>query len=236
MKPPAPWSLTLQVAFAVATTIGLSIWQLSRGFDKLELRAGFEAALAAPVVAEDVREELPDYRRVSLTGHFDQEISFLVDNRRHLGRPGYWVITSFDTAYGRFLVNRGWLSAGPNMRELPEIETPDGEQQVEGVVWPNLPVSALAKSEAWSERWPVRVRGLDVPRMADRVRSFGREVRLTRASDGLLQPAPLAVDFATAKHWGYALQWLLIGGLIVAGYWYFGVRQGRSRDERGGDG
>lgn len=226
--------MTLQAAFALLTTLALSYWQLSRGFDKLEMRASHEQALSAPAIVDDVPAAAPDYQRVTMTGRFDQKMSFLVENRRHRGQPGYWVMTTFDTAYGRFLLNRGWISAGATLRSLPEFDTPTDKVRIEGVVWPASPASAMARGQTWPDEWPIRVRGLDLARMSQKTRAFEREVRMT-SGDGLFVPAPLVVDFSTAKHWGYAVQWLLIGGLIAGGYWFFGVRRGRGAAEERDD-
>ncbi len=226
--------LLLQVIFAVLTTIALSYWQITRGFEKLELRDTYIAALESPPYNHYINPSLladveRDFRRIVLNGWFDQEMGFLVENRRSEGRPGYWVVAVFNTDGGRFLVNRGWISVGINFREAPQVTIPSGRHQLEGVIWPSTPVSDFAQQNDWSQDWPIKVRTFDLDGMAIKTGSQIREIRLTGATEGMLKPVPLSIDFDAAKHWSYAVQWLFIGVLVVAGYWFFNIRRDREK-------
>ena len=228
--------LLLQVIFAVLTTVALSYWQFTRGFEKLELRETYVAALEARPYDQYINPSLllaaeSDYHRIVLDGWFDQEMSFLIENRRSEGRPGYWVVAAFNTDGGRFLVNRGWISAGVDFRETPQVSIPSGQHQLEGVIWPSGPASTFVTQNDWSQKWPIRVRTFDLDGMAAKTGSQLREIRLTSATEGLFVPVALSIDFETAKHWSYAVQWLFIGGLVVAGYWFFNIRKGREKNK-----
>lgn len=226
--------LLLQVIFAVLTTIALSYWQFTRGFEKLELRETYIVALESPPHDHYINSSMliaaeSDYRRIILNGWFDQEMSFLIENRWSEGRPGYWVVAVFNTDGKRFLVNRGWIPVGVNFRVAPLVNIPSGRHQLEGVIWPSSPVSAFAPQNDWSQDWPIKTRTFDMAGMAMKTGSQLREIRLTVATEGLFIPAPLSIDFETSKHWSYAFQWLFIGGLVVAGYWFFSIRKDREK-------
>ncbi len=222
--PPRGWPFAIQVAVATITTICLSIWQVSRGFEKLNLLDTYKSQLAAPPLTNPrLISEKYSYRRVELVGTFDANRSFLIENRQHLGRPGYWVFGVFDTDYGSFLLNRGWVSMGSNRRSNPEFEAPTSQIKVVGVVWPTS-TNTMQLYER-NDNWPIRMRSLNISRMAQLGTARAQEIRLSANSPGVLIAAPLIVEFGTAKHWGYAFQWLLIGCVIVAGYWYFAIRR-----------
>ena len=170
------------------------------------------------------------YRHVELRGRFDSQRMFFVEGQSHQGKSGFLVVGVFDTDQGRFLVNRGWISLAGNTAVDPEVETPIESVNIRGVLWPKSPRIAGARTIDTQVRWPARVRGLDIDAMAARTGAFAQEIRLVQGSEGVLTPAPLAEQFKTAMHFGYALQWLVIGTLILAGYWYFVLRP-TSEDE-----
>ncbi len=230
------WALTCQVAVALATVTALSFWQFSRGQEKAALAAERDQRLAAPALAaEAFSSSTPDFTRLALAGRYDGERSFFIIDRAQPWR--YLVVTPFVTNHGVFLATRGRaerpragaLSAAeregpPLAREAlrtPEIETPSGLVAVAGVLWPE---EGAADTSRWPEGWPKAVNGMNVPAMAELTGAHPREVRLEEPSAGLA-PVSLAYDYSPGTHWSYAVQWLLIGVAIVAGYIFFGRRR-----------
>lgn len=219
------WGLTCQVAVAVVTVIGLSVWQFSRGQEKAGLAAARDARLASPTVtAGGFGEATPDFTRLELAGRYDTERTFFVIDR---GQPWwYLVVTPIVTGHGPFLVTRGRVERPrTGGLDVPEVQTPAGRVTVTGVLWP---AEGAAHTSRWPAGWPKAVNGMNVATMAELTGAHPREVRLEEPSQGLA-PVSLAYEYSASTHWSYAVQWLLIGAVIVAGYIFFGRRRsGRS--------
>ena len=225
--PPGGWILTSQVAFAVLVTIALSTWQVLRGFEKLEDKHEFERRLAAPPMNETGWQNQDfEFLPVELRGTLDPVRHFIIENRLHNGRPGFWVVGVLNTQQDRYLVNRGWVPVQSDIRLLPSVETPVETVTVVGPIWPNEIVRGPGRPG--TGEWPVRLREFDIGQMARLTGAKAHEVRLQCCEPVVFQPASLVMEYKTAMHWGYAAQWLLIGALVIAGYWFFTVRKDRS--------
>lgn len=224
LRPRGGWVLAIQVAIAVVTTLGLSTWQVTRGLEKSELRDVYVDRLDMPALDgnEFVKGETY-YRKIDLLGRFDESRTFIVAYQRHLGQPGFWIITPFDTDDGVFLVNRGWVSVQGSWFHTPVVETPREMVEISGVVWPNLRQRSTAGYDV--DGWPRRVNRLNVKEMARITGSHEDEIRLLPESEGVLVPIHLSFEQGASTHWSYAVQWLMIGIVIVFGYWYFALRR-----------
>lgn len=195
----------------------------------MELRAGYLSQLRAePIAASNFTSATPSYQRINILGRFDETRTFFVSNQRDAGRPGFWVYTRFNSAYGSFLVNRGFVPVQGSWFANPEVATPSSQMTIAGVVWPN--VEARSSDEFENQEWPIRVSRIDIAGMANAAGTYPNEIRLFADSEGVLRGAPIAISNESSRHWGYAAQWVLIGSLIFAGYWYFFLRFRKSKD------
>ena len=229
------WALTLQAAAALVTVITLASWQFSRALEKTALRdARLQMLRAEPTPATAFAPGIANFTRLSLTGRYDAERQFFVVNRPRGRRQ---VVAPFVTASGVFLVNRGWMPPSGN-GAAPAVETPSGAVTLVGVVWPAKPLSPMLAQAPWPEGWPKQVRGLDPVRMSaaierDHANVHAAEIRLEPNSPGVFQAASLAWDYSPGTHWGYAVQWLLIGVVVGGGYVILGKRRARQQREDG---
>ena len=213
-------ALTVQAAAALVVVLSLAAWQFGRGLEKTALvNERSERLGAAPVEATVLRAESPDFLRVELVGEYDPERQFFVGARQPGGVEAWSVLR---TAHGAFLVNRGWLASA--------TAPPTGRVSAVGVLWPSTPVTVYAAQQPWPDDWPKTVRWADPLRMAAAAGAHPREIRLERGSAGVSRPASLAWDYSPGTHWGYTVQWLLIGAAVVAGYVVIGLRRGHGRD------
>lgn len=193
-------------------------WQLDRAKQKLEIKAGYARALEQPVysIAEsDVLPEAALYQRIRLKGHFINEHQFLLDNQVYsegLNKQiGYDVITPFVIGNGQtVLVNRGWVAAGSNRDQLPNVNIRvDGQkQEITGLVSIPMPGYRLGEMDA-DLRWPRVIQYIDFDKISARLQQK-------------IHPSLIILDAGQAnvyhyhwkliadnpeKHYSYALQW-----------------------------
>ncbi|MYC24602.1 MAG: SURF1 family protein [Gammaproteobacteria bacterium] len=224
-KPPGGWTMLALVGLALLATISLSVWQLTKGIAKHQERTGYIARLQEEAIEEtDYEEQESAYRQLRLRGRYIEDRSFIVGYQRHNQVPGYWIVTPFRTNYGKFLVNRGWLPIQQSFLEIPEFETPHGTVEITGVIWTHKHFQSDRSYD--KPGWPKRVKRLNLKKMAEITEAYEDEIRLLADNPGSFTPIQLLVENEPAMHWGYAFQWLLIGGLVVSAYWFFGVRRG----------
>jgi surfeit locus 1 family protein len=221
------WRMTAFVAVMLPLVIGLGFWQLERADEKRWYQTRQMARMGAPPQAapENIDAESA-FLRVAIEGSFRPGRHYLVDNRVHAGRPGYWVISEFGATDGRiWLVNRGWL-AGPQSRDmLPDVPTPAGDVRLVGVLWPDTGMPPLLAADPWPAEWPKRVQRLDIARMAAESGVVAAELRLEQGEPGVFVGAPIDVQFSPAVHHGYALQWFGLGLALAIGYGIFGFKR-----------
>lgn len=229
--PPGGWTLFTQVAIAVLVTICLSIWQIGRGIEKLEQKEAFDTRLQEQPISEaEWGAQTQDFQKISLLGRLDSDRTFIIENQSHQGRPGFWIFGVLNTERDRYLINRGWVPAKASIRLEPDVPMTNELLTITGVVWPN---DILRNSQSPANpAWPIRMREVDIGLMARLTASRAQELRLVKGSGAVLEPAPLQIEYATAIHWGYAFQWLLIGALVVGGYWFFTIRKERDSGSR----
>lgn len=206
---------------------GLGLWQLERAAEKRDYQRRYFDRVGMLAEAPPAAVDGAAFMRVRLTGRYEPDHHYLVDNRPRRGEPGYWAVTRFRADDGRvFLVNRGWLAAPPSRDELPPVPTPQDGVTVTGVIWPDTGLTPLLAPDPWGADWPRRVQRLDVARMAaqgDAVVPV--EVRLEDGQPGVFEPAPVDMTFAPERHQGYAVQWFGLAAVLALGYVIFGFRR-----------
>jgi len=195
-------------AAACAAGIALGRWQTHRAEEK-------RAAAAAE-------------KRLSLRGEFLARYTILLDNRLHQGRPGYVVVAPLRLAGQSrcVLVERGWIAAGPRRDSPPAVETPAGEQTVEGRALDHLPRALdLGKQEREGQvRQNVEVAGF-ASWSGLTLESYVLEQH-SALDDGLVRDWPRA-DAGAERNEAYALQWYSLAALAVALFLVLSVRKKR---------
>ena len=138
------WLLTLGAVLAIALTMGLGRWQLSRAADKVALAAAIasqasQAPLSDLELAE--RSHRPDvmHRPVVLHGRWLPEQTVFLDNRQMNAKPGLFVVTplALTDSPAVVLVQRGWVQRNfLDRSSLPVLDTPAGTVAVTGRIAP----------------------------------------------------------------------------------------------------
>ena len=223
------WRITVATLVFCALCLAAANWQQNRAAYKAELQARFDERSAAPQVLLAPQEVEPkdyDQRAVQVGGTYAPQHAILLDNKVYKGKAGYQLLTPLRIGDSNtyVLVNRGWIAQGATRAALPQVSTPAGVQQVEGIavlpgdrflelneeseqgaLWQNL---SLRKYAQWS--------GLRVQPLVIEQRSV--------ADDGLVRDWPRP-DFGVDKHRIYALQWYSFFGLALFLYVFFHIKR-----------
>jgi len=205
---------------AAATLLGLmlfvylGLWQSGKG-DRLEAELAQHAARhklgpfrvgSGLVDAEQLRDA-----PITVSGQFDAQQQFFLDNRQENGLPGVHVITplKIDGSDTRILVNRGWVGWANGRGVLPNVTVPSGQVTVTGLAFvPStkkfflMPDHPEASAQLWSR--------LDLVRFATHSKHAVQPVVLLQnsgdANDTLIRRWD-PPENRVGMHRGYAFQW-----------------------------
>lgn len=204
----------------MALFIYLGLWQSGKG-DRLEADLSQRAArhslgpvaVGAALVDAGQLQNAP----ISVTGVYEPQWQFFLDNRQENDLPGVHVITplKIDGSETRILINRGWVGWTHGRQVMPVVPTPQGIVQVHGLAFvPStkkfflIPEPQQESSKLWER--------LDLARFEKLLGAPLQPVVLLQngddAADGLVRHWS-APENKVAMHRGYAFQWF---GMAVA--------------------
>lgn len=164
---------TLVTITLLSCLLWLGFWQLERAEEKRGLLENFETSQKLPAVniASIAKpEQLLPYQKIMMTGRFDVQHQFLLDNKVYRGKAGYHVITPFRLSRSNkvILVNRGWLPQGKSRQDLPIIPTPEETINIFGQVKLNPGEGfSLGGDMAVISGWPRVVQSVDTTIIAN---------------------------------------------------------------------
>jgi len=195
-------SLIFIIIFSLCTL--LAIWQWNRAEESrlLETQKNEQAELSA--------------NQIQLSGSW-LEKSFLLDNRTHKGKVGYYQLGLFKpvASNNTLLVNLGWLPAPILRSDIPSPNLPTGQQQI---TLANIPIikPVVWTSDHWpsplNKDWPKRIQSIDIERFELATQQAIEEGywQLIAGKGKLINIFQSSPYLNKHKHLGYALQWLLI--------------------------
>lgn len=204
---------------ALALLIGLGIWQIQRLHWKEGLLAHIHDQMHAPAVDLPVKIDNPkiwEYRRVRVTGHYQNGKELYLYAAGPGSQAGYLVFTPLVRAEGKaVLVNRGWVPEklkDPKTREKGQREgtvTIEGIGRLTGGAGPFTPDNEPAKNE-WFQR--------DIPQMAKAVGEPLAPVIIDRDDAPVPGGWPLGgrtrIDIPN-NHLEYAITWFSLAYVLV---------------------
>jgi surfeit locus 1 family protein len=230
---------SLTVAVLLPLFLYMGYWQLQRAEEKRELQAEYDARATGPTIKVEARVQRPEelqFYHVIARGHYETNYQVLVDNRVHQGQAGYEVITPLRLPDSdvRLLVNRGWVPLGEDRSHLPEIDPPQGMQEIIGVATvPSEKNFMLAKPEPLDHGWQRVWQNMEMSRYRAAVPFPVQPVVV------LLDPDSPAGGFTRewtrlnagiAVHKGYAFQWFMMA--VGLGIIYFFMSRRRDDEEQ----
>lgn len=118
---------TLVFLGLLSLLLSLGAWQLSRAHQKrdfLQQQAQsqtLETARLSTAIGNNA--DTLRYRKLEVTGHYDVNHQFLIDNQISAGKVGYFVLTPFILQGEKkaVLVNRGWIALNSDRSHLPDV-------------------------------------------------------------------------------------------------------------------
>ncbi len=210
--------------------IKLSFWQYNRGFDKEQRTARiFQLNQKAPLTLNEVvqfsqqdqfnnKDSINDFP-VSITGKFDENIIFLLDNQVEQGSLGYRVLQVVQTSDYSVLVNLGWIQGSINRNVLPDLTAIKGLHTFKGHVRLIEPGLMLTEQNFSEYAWPLRVQQIEIDKFSALLK-----IPLLPFIIYLDTNEPLGfkknwhpIVMPAQKHFGYAFQWaaLALAWLIL---------------------
>ena len=230
------FSLTPLLLYLALVTllVSLGFWQLGRADEKKiflakqQLSAG-KAVIKLKTVIDADPESLR-YRKIEITGRYDQEHQFLIDNQIVNGQAGYFVMTPLLVAgiNTAVLVNRGWVALNKDRRVLPDVSINTLQATVLGRI-NNFPVVGikLAGAEIPTEGWPSVVQVVDTHILANRLDysllPFQVELNVEMA-DGYQREWRKNTVMPPEKHIAYAVQWFGLAITLTILFIWFSKR------------
>lgn len=227
------WTFTPGLWPSVATLLvvpflfSLGIWQLDRAGQKRELHHAYmQRQQAVPLDLNQLninlrRKQEILWHRVSAQGQFDESVQVLLDNQVRNNQAGYFIFTPFrlqgeDTWY---LVNRGWLSAGPDRGKLPTLINRREMVRITGIAKSPQGTGITLGSQTTEEPVPgvFRVNRIELEKLQEQL---GRElmpyvIRLDADSPaGYMRKWPQPGSDEN-MHLGYAFQWFALAILLL---------------------
>ena len=219
----------------VTLLVSLGFWQLGRADEKKifltkqQSSADKEVIKLISIIGDD--PESLRYRKIEITGRYDEEHQFLIDNQIVSGQAGYYVMTPLlvDGMKTAVLVNRGWVALNKDRRVLPDVSIPSLKATILGRV-NNFPVVGikLAGAEIPTEGWPSVVQVVDSEVLADRLgySLLPFQVELDgEMNEGYQREWRKNTVMPPEKHIAYAVQWFGLAITLTILFIWFGTQR-----------
>ena len=224
------WSVALTLV-GVMLFVALGIWQLERAAYKESIQIKFEKRLGEPYQEFRPETVLADieYRKLIVSGRYDNAHNFLIDNQIHRGKAGYHVLTPLQLSDSDYiiLVNRGWAEWGVSRDSSPRIPVANSDGGVAGIAnFPTEPAMRMGGIEL-SERWPQLLRYVDIEALQKQFsdRLLPIVIWLAPEQEGIYVRDWNPVWMRPEKSRAYATQWFAFALLALAFFVILNLRK-----------
>jgi surfeit locus 1 family protein len=217
---------TLATLLILCLLVNLGFWQLRRAeakaaiVERHESRNKQAARALQDLTEHDFKQDLTDFP-LTVTGHYLNQYNLLLDNRPHLGQPGYQLLTAFLTGGKILLVNRGWIAQGPDRSVFPTLPAEQGEQQLTGLIHTPNPNFFVLKEDDYSKiSWPLLIQKIDLEKSRQLFDHPVIPFVLRLAPDdssGFIREWH-SHFMGPEKHYGYAVQWFALSLALIVIY------------------
>lgn len=206
------WKVSILTLIIVPLLVSLGLWQLDRAGEKRHLLDEFEQRWhILPVNFDELKpDDREEYRSVILTGRFETEKWFFLDNKTRKGKVGYEVLVPFMTNKKQWvIVNRGWVEGNPDRSILPFVEQPAGNLTIQGRLHYSNSQFTLAEHYIVDNQWPKVIQTEDVSQLTKLTgyRFMTSGIRIESSDTSAFVTDWIIVNSSPEKHTGYAVQW-----------------------------
>jgi len=225
------WFLSIITVALIVVALVLANWQFNRADQKraIEKKRVLNSSMDKIRLSKrDTDVEPILYRDVEVVGQFDLKHQMLLENQKYKGTPGYHVFTPFRLKGSDvwLLVNRGWIRQGQDRKFLPQLQGNEGLVTIEGKI-EHVPGIGMKMGEPGQQDgiWPRRVTYIELPWLGKETgyhylpyvlyQTRGEKFGLIR---DWKQRFEAKERMTPEKHTGYAVQWLLLGVLVIIMY------------------
>lgn len=223
---------TLAYLCLLPLLIVLGIWQLGRAEEKRTFLKQQEQGSASSEIIqlstsiEDNVDSLR-YKKVQVTGNYDQAHQFLIDNQISAGKAGYFVLTPFilQGEAKAVLVNRGWVPLNQDRSVLPEVQVKEEQTVVRGRInrFPSVGIK-LAGAEIPTEGWPSVLQVVDSEVLTKKLAYslFPFQIELDKElPEGFKREWQATTIMMPEQHTAYAIQWFALAFVLTLLFiWY----------------
>ncbi len=225
--------LTLLVIATLPVLVSLGFWQLSRYEQKLLLEQAYESrhALEPLTLPKVQHHQDPVYLPFTVSGRYDPDRYFLLDNQVFQGEAGYELFMPFLSDHGVWLlIDRGWIAAG-DRELLPEVITDPGHLILSGFAYKPQGKPFLLAEDIWEEGWPKRIQALDPMKISEAIESVMPDffMVLKAGQPGAEQMRPMVINLKSEKHLGYAFQWFAMALVLLLLYGFQMIRASKNK-------
>jgi len=230
-KPSLIATVVLFLLAILFTNLGL--WQTQRG--KVKAATEHQFANAKPLLLENAIAQKSRFAQIDVSGHYDHQRHFLLDNQVWLGRAGVHVFTPFYTLEGTvIMVNRGWLPLPADRKTLPAIPTPQNQTVLRGIlnIFPQPGRILGPADQLGSAIWPQLVTYLNIADMSVALDTplAGWIVQLSDTEQAGFEGRDWQPVFLTSnKHKAYAFQWYALAVISIVLWIFNGIRRAREK-------
>lgn len=216
-------------ACCIGLFMRLGVWQWSRGLEKAAILKRHGRTHPLKDLNQGVAVKPGDSVRAS--GHFDNQHSFLLDNQFYQHRVGFNVLTPLKLENGHWiLVDRGWVPAKPNRRDLPDIHPLTGHYTFNGEAYmPSDKARVLSERLDNEGTWPLIIEKVTLTKLSKRldIELLPFIIRLDKGATFGYTRAWQVVSMPPERHYGYAMQWFTFALVALVLFVYLNVEKKR---------
>lgn len=213
---------TIATIILLPILLRLGFWQLDRAQEKREIEQRYAEQQARPAVELSRLDPTGqiEYRRVSVSGQFDDDRQILLDNQVHQKRAGYHVLTPLRIGDSEeyILVNRGWVDSHLQRDRLPEFTTPQKKVELAGrLKFPSEIGLKLGEQSYTDTSWPLVVQWLDIKEL-ESITGYNLHPYILQLGEN--EPHGFVRDWkiissSPEKSTSYAVQWFTLALALV---------------------
>ncbi len=212
---------TLVFLGLLSLLLSLGTWQLSRAQQKRDFLQQqtqsqiIESSRLSTAIDDNV--ETLRYRKLDVTGHYDVEHQFLIDNQISAGKVGYFVLTPFILQGEKkaVLVNRGWIASNSDRSHLPDVSmVAEPTTTISGRAnnFPSVGIK-ITGAEIPTDNWPSVVQVVNSEILAKKLGYplFAFQLELNKdLPNGFKREWHTTTIMQPEQHTAYAVQWFAL--------------------------